>query len=758
MKDYILAKLDEYKAVFNERPKLIPSDAVVDAPIAGNGDIGIAVNAVDIAEGRGHPGSAGGGDIKPIPLDHAVEVYFTKNDFWKASYGCYGPDRYGIRSLGKLLIVLDQFGGCDYYAEQLIRDGTITVKLTKGEYGVLVSLCVPRGENLITARVKNLGKPVAGRAELRVTGAADAEYSEQYSGGIFTIAKSYSGADLAFPTAALAGAKVLDSPDNTFALEEGGEAWVVVSVFTNHDAADYREKTKAALENVIRFKIIDALARNRAWWRDFWLSSGIRLPREPLAEKYWYGSHYIMASCCGNREFPPGLFANWVTTDRPNWAGDYHLNYNYQAPWWGLYSSNKIELTEGYDAPVMEHIPAARAAAWKKLGCRGIFSPVAIGPKGLLLYILDEDDNDDVSYWGQKTNASYAAVNMVMRFYSTYDLDYAKNTAYPYLKEVGAFWEDYLVFKDGRYWSFNDCIHENGFLANKVPGWNWGGQVDYSDDCNPILGLGLIRMVFRGLLDISRELGDENPAAPKWRHILEHISPYPVQERNGRTVFRYTESGMAWCDGNSLGVQHVFPAGAIGLGSNKEPLEIARNTLVEMSRWEDYNAFPTFYAAAARLGHDPAEILRRLNEEIRKHAYPNLYIYYGGGGIECCSGVPVCINEMLLQSHEGILRFFPVWEKDKDAEFYNLRAYGAFLVSAAIRDGKIGEISIFSEKGKRCVFQKPFEECGVFRVDGEERFPVAADIDGEAYSFDTEPGGRYSIGRLKGTFTDIPPT
>jgi hypothetical protein len=747
MKNYILTKLDEYKAVFNERPKLIPSDAVVDAPIAGNGDIGIALNALDYAEGRGHPGSLGGTDIKPIPLDHAVEAYFTKNDFWKGAYGCDGGDRYGARSLGKLLIVFDRLGGAGYYAEQIIRDGTLTVKLTKDEHSVLVSLCVPREEHLIVARVKNLGKPVTGRAELRVTRATDADYTEQYSGGRPSIEKSYSGPDLVFPTAARAVARVLDRPDNTFALEEGGEAIVLVSVFTNHDAADYREKAAALPENLTRFNIIDILAKNRAWWRDFWLSSGIRMPAEPLVEKYWYGSIYIMAACAGNKEFPPGQFAGWVTTDRPNWAGDYHLNYNHEAPWWGLYSSNKIGITDGYDAPIMDFLPAAKELARRKLGCRGIFSPVGIGPKGLGLLILDKEDNDDVSFWGQKSNASYAAVNMLMRFYSTYDLDYARATAYPYLKEVGAFWEDYLVFKDGRYWAFNDCIHENGFLATKVRGWNWGSPIDYSDDCNAILSLGLIRMVFKGLLDISRELGDDNPAAKKWRHILDHISPYPLQERNGRTVFRYTETGMDWCDSNSLGIQHVFPAGAIGLSSEPALLEVARNTLVELNRWEDFNAFPTFYTAAARLGHDPAEILSHMNEEIRKHAYPNLYIYFGGGGIECCSGVPSCVNEMLLQSHEGILRFFPVWEKSKDAEFYKLRAYGAFLVSASLMGGLIGDISIYSEKGRRCVFQKPFEGCRVFLVDGEERIPVAADDNGGTCSFETRPGGHYLIGR-----------
>jgi hypothetical protein len=518
-----------------------------------------------------------------------------------------------------------------------------------------------------------------------------------------------------------------------------------MAVVTNHDDPGCREKAREILDHISRYRLADLHAKHCGWWKNFWLGSGVRIPSEPLIEKMWYGSHYIMASCCGNRNFPPGLFANWVTTDTPDWSGDYHLNYNYEAPWWGLYSSNKIELTEGYDTPLMEYLPGAREAARRKLDCRGLYSLVGIGPRGFAVSrTFDKDGNDDVSYWGQKSNASYAAVNMVMRFYAAYDLDYARNTAYPYLKEAGAFWEDYLVFKDGRYVIYRDCIHENGYLARNV--LDWGRDCpDYSNDCNPLLSLALVRMIFRALLDIRAALGDDDRRAEKWRHILDHISPFPVQTRKGKKVFRYTETGMDWRDDNSLGIQHVFPAGALGLGSDPELLEIARNTLVEMARWEDYNAFGTFFAAAARLGHDPADILRRLNGELRKHAYDNLDIYYGGGGIECCSGVPVCVNEMLLQSHEGVLRFFPVWDKTKDAAFYNLRAYGAFLVSAELTGGAVGEITLYSEKGRRCVFQAPSGVQAVYRllVDGwEEIVPVK---EGEYYAFDTEAGGSYGI-------------
>ena len=41
------------------------------------------------------------------------------------------------------------------------------------------------------------------------------------------------------------------------------------------------------------------------------------------------------------------------------------------------------------------------------------------------------------------------------------------------------------------------------------------------------------------------------------------------------------------------------------------------------------------------------------------------------------------LGEMLLQSHAGLLRFFPGLPNKKDAQFSDLRAEGPTLVSAA---------------------------------------------------------------------------
>ena len=58
------------------------------------------------------------------------------------------------------------------------------------------------------------------------------------------------------------------------------------------------------------------------------------------------------------------------------------------------------------------------------------------------------------------------------------------------------------------------------------------------------------------------------------------------------------------------------------------------------------------------------------------------------------------IQEMLLQSHTGIVRIFPAIPASwKNVSFKNLRAMGAFLVSAEKKNGQVINIRVFSEQG-----------------------------------------------------------
>jgi hypothetical protein len=87
-----------------------------------------------------------------------------------------------------------------------------------------------------------------------------------------------------------------------------------------------------------------------------------------------------MASCSGDNDFPPGIFGTWITQEQSVWASDYHLNYNHNAPFYALYSANRIEQAEPYWRPLLAFVPRGKYYSEKALGIAdGVLYPVGIG-------------------------------------------------------------------------------------------------------------------------------------------------------------------------------------------------------------------------------------------------------------------------------------------------------------------------------------------------------------------------------------------
>jgi alpha-L-fucosidase 2 len=67
------------------------------------------------------------------------------------------------------------------------------------------------------------------------------------------------------------------------------------------------------------------------------------------------------------------------------------------------------------------------------------------------------------------------------------------------------------------------------------------------------------------------------------------------------------------------------------------------------------------------------------------------------------------IQEMLLQSHNGIIRIFPAVPADwKNIAFENLRTEGAFLVSAQKENGVLDSFTISAPEGGIARIRLPF--------------------------------------------------
>ena len=75
------------------------------------------------------------------------------------------------------------------------------------------------------------------------------------------------------------------------------------------------------------------------------------------------------------------------------------------------------------------------------------------------------------------------------------------------------------------------------------------------------------------------------------------------------------------------------------------------------------------------------------------------------------------VQEMLLQSHDGVIEVFPaIPETWRDASFKQLRAEGAFVISARKENGKVKTVTIVSEKGGELKVKNVFENFSIHKV------------------------------------------
>ena len=698
--------VSKYRTLFEAPPSVIPSRQAVDGPLLGNGNVGAVISG------------------KP----ESQYYWLSKNSFWRLRDG---QRQGGPRPFGGLEIHIPALSNATYRVLQKLYPAITESQFSKGAITVEMRSLVAATEDVLLVELSVSGAPVEVRALLWTAPGRGSrlelgnQKEDRDQKALYWASKAFFS-DVAIPTSAACAMSVvgifddvaakkkaavaslesvltesegdfgiLDDPTKAkpgappppppgwiFTLRPGDKVTIAVAMQSSFDAKDPLAAVKATALGMTVGKAHKLQEQHTQWWREFWAKSLVEIDN-PVLEQRYYLSQYLLGSCSRNPDFPPGLYGLWVTDDDPRWSADYHLNYNFEAAFYGLYSGNHIEQAAPFDAPVLAFMERGQAYAKDLLKVRGVYYPVGIGAKGVQTCAAD-------SFLGQKINAAYCVVNMAMRWHHTLDKDYAQKV-YPFVLEVANFWEDYLKLEGGRY-----VINEDAVLEDSGP------------DINSILSLGLVRNTFELATEMSTALGVDAGRQEKWQHILKNLSPFPTQEKDGATVFRYSEKGTDWSDVNTVGIQHIYPAGAIGLDSDPKLLEISRNTILAMNRWSDENGMSSLYPSAVRVGCDPEMILQKLSEMLATKGGINGLTLDNPYGIENCSIVPNTINEMLCMGHERVLRVFPVWPKGKDARFVNIRARDAFLVSSALKGGVVQFVKITSEKGRDCTLLNPW--------------------------------------------------
>ncbi len=96
-----------------------------------------------------------------------------------------------------------------------------------------------------------------------------------------------------------------------------------------------------------------------------------------------------------------------------------------------------------------------------------------------------------------------------------------------------------------------------------------GNWRDRLGDFNSTLSLGLVKMLFKGMMDMSTYLDKDQARQEKWTHILTHLSQFPVGDVGGRRSLQSVEK-RPWGYEPPAGLNRVsihgllMPAGVTG--------------------------------------------------------------------------------------------------------------------------------------------------------------------------------------------------
>ena len=308
----------KHTALITSPPQRSGCASIPDGAITGNGDLAVIL-------GNSPQG---------------LRIFLSKTDVW---YAVEHEHKGGLRPVGYLDLPVPQAMYDNYRVEQDMDAGVLRCVFFDGGQTLTLEIRVAADENAVLLEAGGDWEygPVLHAYDLGETTGRNGSFAENGVDGVF---RSFDDEECLYETHVFAACS-----------QAGGGQWCVF-VATNHDVPAPKETVIEKAAGLTSARFDELKEAHAAFWQSFWLRSGFHLS-DPALETMWYASQYYLAVCARNPGFPPGLYGNFITVERPNWHSDYHLNYNYQAPFYAACASNHPELTDGYLTPLEQFVP-----------------------------------------------------------------------------------------------------------------------------------------------------------------------------------------------------------------------------------------------------------------------------------------------------------------------------------------------------------------------------------------------------------------
>jgi hypothetical protein len=483
---------------------------------------------------------------------------------------------------------------------------------------------------------------------------------------------------------------------------EAGKGKYVVYISETHSYPGTTAMQQAA-DNVNKAarEGIDALAAShRAWWHDYYQKSFISIPNSRLESFYWI-QMYKMASATRADRPIIDLAGPWYMRGT-QWPGIW-WNLNIECAYAPFYTSNHNDLANSLIDWMLKYKNNLEANA----GGNGRY---AIGRS---CSITLERTCNTTKY--EAGDLGYALQNVWQQYRSTMDDGLLKDKLYPLMKGHFRFYMDYYVEKraDGKYHLKPSFSPEYNSRADSPP----------PPDCN--YNLSILKWMLTAMACANDRLKLNDPIITEVKDVLADLAPYPADPNEGFMVGegqKFAYSHRHWSH-----LFMIYPFYEYTCDDPQQAVLIDKSLEHWLSYSQAYRGYSWLAAAsmtAMKGDGDTAVtyILKSLDHD-RYPALPNTLYLESSPVIETPLLAARAIEDLLLTGYNGVIRVFPAIPKAwPDVAIHNLRADGAFLVSAKRQQGATQFVRVESLAGESCKIKTGIN--GPIKSQGSRAFTV----------------------------------
>lgn len=477
------------------------------------------------------------------------------------------------------------------------------------------------------------------------------------------------------------------------------------------------------------------------------LKAYARGKRSPYLEMlYFQYGRYLLISSSRKGTLPANLQGVWNVHDHSPWGSGYWHNINVQMNYWPAFSTNLAETFDAYAEfnaafrSKAEHL----AESYIQKTVPGNYEQGSCGwtvGTAVYPYFIEAPGGHSGPGTGGLTS------KLFWDYYDfTRDETVLKNVAYPALQGMSRFLTKTVDNGDVCRAVFSASPEQTHVKTEK--GWQYYHTVGCAFDQQMIWENGRDYLAAAERLDAT--------ADPAYGLQKKQAGRYhPVRIGASGQIKEFEEEKL-YGDIGEYRHRHISQLVGLHPGtlinrSTPAWLDAAKYTLKERGDRSTGWALAHRLNAWARTG-DGDHAYKLLRNLIGKRTMENLWDFHPPFQIDGNFGGTAGIAEMLLQSHEGLIRILPALPKawSKKGSYKGLAARGAFEVSVSWENGTAKEITITSKVGGTCAIRYP-------RIEGAKLQGAIAETGEDLLRFATKAGDTYRISAIPAaTFSKKP--